>query len=223
MEFKGFRRIDIPLGLGLAAHSLFLKEHLDKRDESVNGQVLFAGNVDICGDGKDDTIDTFLRSLFGTFGEILSISISHFKEDEIEDKYIGNNINSLSTFSCRPTSEKSKFAHICFKKKSSLKSCLQAPINMYDDITRSMSSDESSPLYDLWKSFSLSVKSNKEILDHLRQESNIYIASSDISARKESIFNAIKGYELEEEIKKEEMLKLSNEVDDDGFRVVVNK
>lgn len=108
---KGYRAIEIPVSSSLSSHSFFIKEHADSKSSS-KSKTLFVGNVDYCGQRSNEDIDCYLRELFGTFGEIESISVSEFKSVERYD-------------------HQSRFAHITFKKSSHLKSVLSAADEAY--------------------------------------------------------------------------------------------
>lgn len=87
-----------------AIHQLLMKEHHDHANPQNKGKVLFIGNVDYFLSISYEQIQQYLTLLFQSFGEIESISIS--EADDIES----------------PT----RFAHITFQKKSSVKYILKS-------------------------------------------------------------------------------------------------
>jgi hypothetical protein len=100
---KGYRIVDVPLTEnGGVMHSLFLKEHADRTKKESNGKILFVGNVDYRFNMTPTVIDEYLRLLLSRFGDISSISVSSFSED-VDEK------------------AKTRFAHVEFVKKSTLK------------------------------------------------------------------------------------------------------
>ena len=87
---RGYRIIDVPVGIGAVLHSLYLKEHNKDATKGVNtkGRVLFVGNVDYVKDRSLAEIDGYLRMLLGAYGVIESVSVSeyeHEKEDNDDD------------------------------------------------------------------------------------------------------------------------------------------
>lgn len=78
-----------------------------------------------------------MRSLFTAFGEIESVSVCEFKqatengndEAEGEQKSNDSNENCVSTF-------ESRFAHLVFTKKSSMKSVLAASDAAFYELTK---------------------------------------------------------------------------------------
>ena len=110
-SIKGFRVLEVPMDPeGKTIHYLYVKEHNDKTS-AASGRILFVGNVDCNIDMSHEEIDTYLRLLLGRFGEIESVSISAFSEEHME---------------------RTRFAHVVFTKKSSLKVVLNATENDYE-------------------------------------------------------------------------------------------
>ncbi len=116
MKFiKGFRIVDIPLQEnGGVIHSLFVKEHADRQKKDSNGKILFVGNVDYRQNMSHNDIDEYLRLLFSRFGEVVSISVSAFSADDHAN---------------------TRFAHLEFAKKSSMKLIMTTPDNeLFEEI-----------------------------------------------------------------------------------------
>jgi hypothetical protein len=116
---KGYRVLDVPLdGEGIAIHHLFIREHTNK-NSSAQGRTLFVGNIDCTIDLSHEEIDAYLRILFGRFGAIESISVSAFSDDHME---------------------KTRFAHLVFAKKSSIKLTMNATDNDYNHALKEVAS-----------------------------------------------------------------------------------
>jgi len=110
-NLKGFRVVELPLdNKNLAHHYLYIKEHNDRENP---GKTLFVGNIDYIPFMSHEDIDKYLRILFGRFGDISSISVSEFS----------NNSNDK---------DNTRFAHVVFAKKSSIKLILNANDNDYE-------------------------------------------------------------------------------------------
>ena len=117
---KGFKVLDVPLGPGLANHSFYLKEHSENKVNKANGTTLFVGNVQYRFDLTNENIHDLMHDLFSVFGDIESVSLSDFPID-----------CSLPNTAMRNAA----FAHVEFKKKSSLKAALSANSGpVYDEI-----------------------------------------------------------------------------------------
>lgn len=70
----------------------------------------------------NEEVDGFLRDLLISFGDIEAITLSHFmKSDDKEMEW------------------RSRFAHVCFKKKKSLQAVLAASNRMFAEISSSVS------------------------------------------------------------------------------------
>ena len=124
---KGFKVLDVPLGPGLAIHSFYLKEHSENKVNKANGTTLFVGNVHYRFDLTNENIHDFMHDLFNVFGDIESVSLSDFPID--------CTLPNLSTL------RNSAFAHVEFKKKSSLKAALSSNSGpIYDEIKVKISS-----------------------------------------------------------------------------------
>jgi hypothetical protein len=105
---KGYRVFDLPLdGEKTAIHHLFVREHNDKSSSS-HGRILFVGNIDVRLDLSHEEIDSYLRLMLSRFGAIESVSVSSFTPEE---------------------ADKTRFAHVVFAKKSSIKMVMTATDN----------------------------------------------------------------------------------------------
>ena len=103
-KVNGLQILDIPVSSqGISFHSFYLKEHNENKTQNGISKTLFVGNVDFKDDMSLDEISSLLTDIFDVFGSIESISVSDFTNDE-------------------SSSKNSRFAHVVFKSKSSLKS-----------------------------------------------------------------------------------------------------
>ena len=118
---KGFKVLDVPLGPGLSNHSFYLKEHSENKVNKASGSTLFVGNVHYRFDLTNENIHDLMHDLFNVFGDIESVSLSDFPID--------CSLPNLSML------RNSAFAHVEFKKKSSLKAALSSNSSpVYDEI-----------------------------------------------------------------------------------------
>jgi hypothetical protein len=125
-NFRGYKTIDIPTGLGMCVHSFFVKEHVEKGVNSgessssagMKGRTLFVGNIDYCKDRSHEEIHELMGDLFGSFGDIESVSVSEFKQH-----------NSSSSSSKHNT----RFAHVTFEKRAEMKAALTASYEAYTE------------------------------------------------------------------------------------------
>lgn len=186
MFAKGYRIIRVPIGVGMASHNFFLKDHSDARKET-NGRTLFVGNaVDFCGERVAEDVDAYMRDFFGMFGEVESISVSSFGEDS-------ENIGERN----------SRFVHVLFAKKSSLRAALAAPDSTYHSAGVEMAKR--------WGTGALRKRSRAELALQFKYE---HESLNDI---KSDVHNFMKDFEESEELAKSERERLANQVDDDGF------
>jgi AAA15 family ATPase/GTPase len=70
----------------------------------------------------NDEVDGFLRDLLISFGDIDAITLSHYTKSDDKDLEL-----------------RSRFAHVCFKKKKSLQAVLTASNGMFTEISTSIS------------------------------------------------------------------------------------
>ena len=102
---RGYRIVDVPVGIGAVLHSLYLKEHnKDATQGGVNtkGRILFVGNVDYVKDRSLEEIDGYLRMLLGAYGVIESVSVSEYDHETAEDDE--DNEETGTTKQTEPTS-----------------------------------------------------------------------------------------------------------------------
>ena len=88
---KGYRIVDVPVGMGAVLHPLYIKEHNNptalttSSSSNVKGRVAFVGNVDYGKDRTLEEIDGYLRDLLSAFGDIESVSVSNLNTHDNDD------------------------------------------------------------------------------------------------------------------------------------------
>jgi hypothetical protein len=194
LQVKGLRVVDLPLGLGQTFHSIYIKEHVENKVNKENSKTLFVGNVEYGGISSLDDIKNFLRNLFGVFGDIESFSVSEFKKST-ESKHDNKN---------------SRFAHINFLKKSSVKAALNASAQIYHELASNISTQ--------WGCGDCLRKiTRKEFF-----EKNCYKVE-DPEKIKMDVFSFMQNFEaLENKARVERLQKLA-ETDEDGFQLVKHR
>ena len=125
-----------------ARHSFFIKPHVISSSSSssssvvAEGRTLFVGNIDanaeFDGQNSNDVVREYLQRVFGCFGDIDTIAVSEF-----------NNNNSNNG------NRNTRFAHVTFTKRSSLKAALDNKTNnqIVSNIVLDSSSNPSKPLF----------------------------------------------------------------------------
>lgn len=118
MKFiKDFRLLLIPVGAPSSSinHCLYIKEHKGA-SESGRAKTLVVGNIDYCKWRTPDEIDGMMRILFSVYGKIETVSLSDV---------------SSSSSSPQAIDQKSRFVHVQFESKKSLKAALSAEDSEY--------------------------------------------------------------------------------------------
>ena len=196
-QVKGYRIVDIPMGVGNAFHSFFLKENSDNKGVKgvkVTAKTLFVGNIDYCKFRTPDEVDGIMKQLFGVFGDVESISVSEFQNEQDEQF----------------DSEKTRFAHIVFEKKSGLKSCLLASDEQYEEIGNTVAQT--------WGIGSCTLrKSRSELHQQFLPE------AEDLSDLKVRVNIFLEEFEESEAIALKKQEQLANQADADGFMPVKNR
>mgnify|MGYP003706684939 CR=1 FL=1 len=143
---SGYSIIDINTGMGGSIHQLYVKEHTGKDslgESTTNGGcTLFVGNVDLTLEMSHQDIDGYLREMMEQFGQIDAVYISALSinknrkrnrtDDQVDessdddDDDENNNNNTGIEDSTNITSNRSRFAHVIFNKKSDLKLLLKS-------------------------------------------------------------------------------------------------
>ena len=199
---KGYKLVDVSTGVGLALHTFYVKEHLDNKDPSSKGKIIFVGNIDYCKTRSFEEINSMLRDLFGVFGEVEAISVSEFRH--ASDSSSGKALLTHST----------RFAHVTFKKNSDVKSIMAAS---YDTLFQAglefatkygLSGDGSGSNSVLGK------RGSAELFDAMRSGVGSYQSTLEI---REHVNNYLKDFEEREEIEQQERAKRAALADDDGF------
>lgn len=186
---KGFRIIELPLDRKHDTfHSLYVKEHNDRDNV---GKALFVGNVDYLPMMSHEDIDKYLRVLFGRFGEIVHVSVSEFSSAS-NDK------------------DNTRFAHIIFTKKASVKLILSANDNDYTlackEVAEECNATRPPP------------RVTKESLLNMF---SLYDADED--ELEEEVNDYMKDFDEKELFEIEQRKRAMNEPDADGFVTVVNR
>ena len=191
--FKGYRIIDLPFGIGGSLQSLYVKEHSDKDNEN-KGKTLFVGNIDYGRQMKEKDLNDYLKDLFASFGNIVSISFSIIDNDD--DKYAT-----------------SRFAHILFDKKNAIKNIISASDTIFYNIGKEVSQKWGPAAY-------FNIKRKKTIEEISKMFPYI---ESDPKELQEDVDAYLKEFDDKEEIERAERIRQSKEPDDDGFTKVIGK
>ena len=145
VELKsGYIVVDVPVGMGGSIHQLYVKEHsgrdaMQESSNSSSSSTLFVGNVDLCLEMSHQDIDAYLREMMSNFGTIEAVYVSAIASDvkrrrnrsdddandqsdsdDDEGTAINNGVETIQHI----TTNRSRFAHVVFKKKSDMKSFL---------------------------------------------------------------------------------------------------
>jgi len=148
MKFiKDFRVLYVPIGYGGAQHPLYVKENKDNsKANSAQGKTLFVGNVDFGGVMELKSISEYLTELFENFGAIDSISVSSLggissSPDNVDCWYLDGDYHcDLNSILSPNTTKTTRFAHVTFEKKSSMKFALSSADSQYESILTTISS-----------------------------------------------------------------------------------
>ena len=132
---KGYRIIDVPVGMGGVLHQLYIKEHNNPLGTN-KLRTLFVGNVDYAKERSLVEIDGYLRSLFTAFGEIESVSVSEFKQPANNNDGATEEERAIEAEEKVSNCFESRFAHIVFAKKNALKSAVAASDAAFYDLTK---------------------------------------------------------------------------------------
>lgn len=184
ITIKGYRIIAIPIdSVERATHYLYVKEHNDKNHK---GSTLFVGNIDLLPEMTQEQVDNFLRLAFSSFGDIESISLSE----------LGRNMT-----------DKSRFAHINYTKKTSVKMALNAKDEEYQPLLARASS---------------AIGLQKELNNLTRAQIRSMFPLFDVNTKQlqEDVDSFMLEFDAEEKAKEEEEDRRANVPDEDGFIVV---
>lgn len=185
---KEYRVLDVDLGVGGASQCILLKEHSDRTSNSAKDRTLFLGNIDYGRELDSAEIEAFIADFFSSFGVIESVSLSHFKKE---------------TGSTRNT----RFAHVTFDKKRTLKLVMQATDQMYADINNNLKQNWGLEIID--ENFSSS-----DILDMYM------LRDTDPVELQHEVDTIMADFELGEKAAIEERERRLLEADADGFMMV---
>lgn len=144
---KDFRLLYLPVGYGDAQHPLYVKENKDNsKTNGSSGRTLFVGNVDFGGVMELKVISEYLTELFEIFGTIDSISVSSLggvstSPNNSDCWYLdGDYVCDLNSILSPNTTKTTRFAHVTFEKKSSLKFALSSADSQYESILATIGS-----------------------------------------------------------------------------------
>jgi len=138
---------------------------------------------------SDDGVNDLLCDIFSHFGDIDSVTVSRFKSD--------NQPNRVARIN-------SRFAHLLFKKRSSLKSALKADGKVYEPILQNCSQKWGIKDY-------LSPRSLKDIADPY------LLFNVDVSELKSHVDGYMRTFDEGEQLEIQEINKKRKIKDDDGF------
>lgn len=140
MKFiKDFRVLYLPVGYGGALHPLYIKENKDN-NKANGGKTLFVGNVDFGGVMELKSISEYLTELFEIFGTVESISVSSLggitSTPNNSDCWFldGDYVCDLNSILSPNTTKTTRFAHVVFEKKSSMKFALSSADIQYESM-----------------------------------------------------------------------------------------
>lgn len=183
--------LDVDIGAGGASQCILLKEHSDRTSNNAKGRTLFVGNIDYGRELDSEEIEAFIADLFASFGDIESISLSQFKTEA------GSTRNT-------------RFAHVIFDKKKTLKLVMQATDQMYADITTNIK-----------QKWGLAIGngncSPSDILDMYM------LKDADPTELQQEVDAIMADFELGEKAAMEERERRLNEADEDGFTMVKHR
>ncbi|RYH02448.1 RNA-binding protein [archaeon] len=185
---KGYRVVSLSLSDDYeVSHHVFLKEHMDKKS---NGKILLVGNVDIKPDLTVEQIDKLMRLLFSRFGDIDEVSVS-----DIE-------VESLTT---------SRFAHVTFNKKASVKMAINATNADYEETW-----------FDARKKMGFSAQHN--VVKTINQLRRAFVwKREDPEQWRTRVDEEMREFEEDEERERREHQEAREKPDDDGFILVASK
>lgn len=194
MLIKDFRVLYVPLGIGGAVHPLYIKQHSDNSGAN-DSKTLFVGNIDYGRNLSHQEIDEFFKDIFSGFGAISSCSVSEYKNSSPTNGGLKN----------------SRFAHLTFQKKSSLKSIVQSTDTVFTSIFKDVSTK--------W-GVSDMINAKKTAKEILQQHS---IFDTNMEELKENADSFMTEFDEKEQIQLSEKRKRSKEADEDGFVLVKNR
>jgi ribosomal RNA-processing protein 7 len=197
---KDFRVLRVPVHQsGCVYHYLYLKEH-----KSSAKKTLFVGNVDYAKGRNADEIDSIIRLLFEPFGSIESILLSADTVNVADDK--------------------SRFVHVEFSSKNSVKAALSAPESAFREASLNVAEQyglEATSTVDMSTSTSSSSQhlpsssSKKSFMKDIRKSFLFpYVSPNELDLELTEFMQSFEEAEVAERKLRE---KRSREADEDGF------
>lgn len=185
---KEYRVLDVDIGAGGATQCILLKEHSDRTSHNTKDRTLFVGNIDYGRELDSEEVKAFIADFFSSFGAIESVSLSQFKKEA------GSTRNT-------------RFAHVTFDKKKTLKLVMQATDQMYADINNNLKQNWGLEVIN--DNFSSS-----DILDMYM------LKDADPVELQQEVDSIMADFELGEKAAIEERERRLLEADEDGFMMV---
>jgi len=187
-------------------HYLYIKEHQSKEATAIGardgqaksgtkGRTLFVGNIDYRLSMTEDDLNGYLRLLFSRFGDINDIYISALPEPVPFSDRRTNQINT-------------RYAHINFSKKSSLKLALTASDTDYDAACKEVTENYG---LELKPKKSSDIKKMFAFIDQDADQLQVHVDSY------------MKSFEEQEIIQLKQREEQLTKPDDDGFMPVTHR
>jgi len=134
-------------------------------------------------------VNEFLSDIFGNFGEIENISVSKYRDEDESNDYHND----------------ARFAHVLFKKKSSVKNAMTSSNEYYHNIITTIPGK--------WGLSNYKKTSKQIFAEHTMHD-------VDINQLKSEVDNFMREFEEKEQIEIAARKKRSLEADEDGFTLV---
>jgi hypothetical protein len=212
MKFiKGYRIISLPFPSSpiqndlskQAYHHLYIKEHFDHSNKANSGKILFVGNISYYAGSvlSYENLNDYLKLFFERYGEIDTISLSEEEENS------------------SPSSSHTRFAHIYFVKKSTVKYILSTVTdNEYEQVIKS----EILPFLEQYRPKNVIGNGNlMKMKENIRELYPLY--DINIQEFEENINQFMLEFNEKESNDLFNRNELKNQPDDDGFITVVSR
>ena len=190
---KEYRVVDVDLGAGGACQCFLMKEHSDRTSpghDNAQGRTLFVGNIDYGRDLDANEIEALIEDFFSSFGVIESVSLSQFKGTG--------------------TTRNTRFAHVVFEKKKTIKLIMQASDRIYADIIKKVR-----------LTWGLDVLKGEFTSSSIVDQ--YMLRDVDPDELKEEVNTIMTEFELGEKAAVEERERRLQEADEDGFTMVKHR
>ena len=223
------RVVDVPLYNG-ALHSLYLKEHNTAASSSGSGGIkagrtLFVGNIDLGLQMSYEEISAYLKELFNNFGQVENILVSKFSNNSSAGGRKGEETEPsgqkavLLRSNNNANSNSSRFAHVVFENKKSIRSILAAPESTYYDLGKIICDE-----YGLRNRCNLPQNKKRKSFDEIK---SMFSYLSSTAAKNDKLMEEndefMREFEENEILAKAERERLSRQPDEDGFMPVQHR